>query len=81
MLEGTSLQERHEKILPKIKRMSDYALSKMNLHGEDDRENIDLVRQKLQSIDQAELKRRVFEKGIGEFVLETYMKKNNITFD
>ena len=27
------------------------------------------------------MKRRVFEKGIGEFVLETYMKKNNITFD
>ena len=23
----------------------------------------------------------MFEKGIGEFVLETYMKKNNITFE
>lgn len=81
LLEGTTLPERQQLILPKIKKMSDYTLSKLNLTSEDDQKMIEVVRQKLQSIDQVELKRRIFEKGINEFALEQYMIKNNISFD
>ena len=49
--------------------MQDFVVKKLNISSQD-LEAIENVKNKLQSIDQAELKKRVLQKGLGNFVLE-----------
>lgn len=56
--------------MPKIKMMSDYTIKKLDMNSREDQENIEAIKNKLQSIDQNEQKNRAAEKGLGNFVVE-----------
>lgn len=80
MLKDTSLQQRKEIVTSKIKKMSDFAFKKLEMKGRD-LEQIETLKQRLQSIDQVELKKKLLQKGLGNFVLEQYLEKHNIAVD
>jgi hypothetical protein len=69
MLKDTTLQQRKEIVTTKIKKMSDFAFKKLEMKGRD-LEQIETLKQRLQSIDQVELKKKLLQKGLGNFVLE-----------
>ena len=69
MLKDTTLQQRKEIVTKKIKKMSDFAFKKLEMKGRD-LEQIETLKQRLQSIDQVELKKKLLQKGLGNFVLE-----------
>jgi len=61
-------QMRKQIILPKIKLMQDFTFTKLQMNTAEDLENIEALKDKLQSIDQAEQKNRELQKGLGNFV-------------
>lgn len=80
MLKDTTLEQRKEIVTQKIKKMSDFALKKLEIKGRD-LEHIDNLKQRMQSIDQIELKKKLLQKGLGNFVLEQYLEKHKIAVD
>lgn len=60
--------------------MSEFAFKKLDMKGRDI-EQIENLKQRLQSIDQVELKKKLLQKGLGNFVLEQYLEKHNIAVD
>lgn len=46
-----SLQEKKNKIIPKIKKMEDFAVQKLDLTSQEARDNIDTIKARLQDID------------------------------
>jgi hypothetical protein len=51
-------QMRKQIILPKIKMMQDYTFKKLEMNNPEDLKNIAILKEKMQSIDQAEVKNR-----------------------
>ena len=80
MLKDTTLQQRKEIVSSKVKKMSEFAFKKLDMKGRDI-EQIENLKQRLQSIDQVELKKKLLQKGLGNFVLEQYLEKHNIAVD
>ena len=50
-LKNMSVMEKKAKIVPKIKKLQDFVLQKLELDSEQDRENIEQLKNRLQSID------------------------------
>lgn len=69
LLKGKSIQERKSKVIPKIKRMTQFATSKLVMTSAEDQENIKNVKKKLQSITPEDVKNKVMKKGIGNFII------------
>ena len=80
MLKDTSLEQRKQIVTEKIKKMSEFAIKKLEMKGRD-LEHIDNLKQRMQSIDQIELKKKLLQKGLGNFVLEQYLEKHKIAVD
>jgi hypothetical protein len=80
MLKDTTLQQRKDIVTSKVKKMSDFALKKLDMKAAD-MEHIENLKSRLQSIDQVELKKKLLQKGLGNFVLEQYLEKHNIAVD
>lgn len=80
MLKDTTLQQRKQIVTSKVKKMSDFAFKKLDMKAKD-KEHIENLKQRLQSIDQVELKKKLLQKGLGNFVLEQYLEKHNIAVD
>ena len=80
MLKDTTLEQRKEIVTQKIKKMSEFALKKLEIKGRD-LEHIENLKQRMQSIDQIELKKKLLQKGLGNFVLEQYLEKHKIAVD
>lgn len=76
LLKGKSIQERKSKVIPKIKRMTQFATSKLVMTSAEDQENIKNVKKKLQSITPEDVKNKVMKKGIGSFIIEKYMPED-----
>ena len=53
--------------------MQDYTFKKLEMNTPEDLQNIATLKEKMQSIDQAELKNRALQKGLGNFVVQQYM--------
>lgn len=43
-MQETSIEERKNLVIPKVKKMADYTLSRLEMTGEDDQKMIDVVR-------------------------------------
>ena len=80
MLKDTTMQQRKQIVTSKVKKMSDFAFKKLDMKARD-MEQIEHLKQRLQSIDQVELKKKLLQKGLGNFVLEQYLEKHNIAVD
>ena len=80
MLKDTTMQQRKQIVTSKVKKMSDFAFKKLDMKPRD-MEQIEHLKQRLQSIDQVELKKKLLQKGLGNFVLEQYLEKHNIAVD
>lgn len=75
ILVNKTLGEKKQKVVPKLKKMSDFVVNKLNLVTPEDKKQIELVKKKLQSIDLTNVnsKMQIKQKGMGNFVLEKYM--------
>ena len=80
MLKDTTMQQRKEIVTSKVKKMSEFAFKKLDMKATD-MEQIENLKERLQSIDQVELKKKLLQKGLGNFVLEQYLEKHNIAVD
>lgn len=87
MIHKLPQKERKAAIIPKIKMMADFTVAKLGLTSEEDKANIEAIKAKLKSIDQANKER---EKGIEKFVAEQYntndkdsteLGQNNLNFN
>lgn len=58
MLKDTTMQQRKQIVTSKVKKMSDFAFKKLDMKARD-MEQIEHLKQRLQSIDQVELKKKL----------------------
>lgn len=70
IMERIPFQMRKQIILPKIKLLQDSTYKILEMNSPEDLENIEALKEKLQSIDQAEQKNRELQKGLGNFVVQ-----------
>ena len=57
--------------------MTDFTINKLGMNTDEDKQNIDAIKSKLRSIDQAAFKQKVVQKGLGNFVADQYLQDNN----
>ena len=77
LLKNKSIGERKNKVIPKIKRMTEFATNKLAMNGSEDQENVKNLKKKLQSITPEDVKNKVIKKGIGTYIIEQYMHDND----
>ena len=58
MLKDTTMQQRKQIVTSKVKKMSDFAFKKLDMKARD-MDQIEHLKQRLQSIDQVELKKKL----------------------
>ena len=76
ILKDTTVWDRKKHILKKLKNLGDFVTNKLNMTGKKDVNNIQAMKEKLRSIDQIEVKKRLIDKNLGKFVLDRYSKVN-----
>jgi len=72
ILSNISVHQKKTSIIPKIKMMSDFTVNKLEMTTEEDKQNIEAIKQKLRSIDQHNVKgrERGHQKIIQSFIVE-----------
>ena len=70
LLKNISVHQKKTSIIPKIKMMTDFTINKLGMNTDEDKQNIDAIKSKLRSIDQAAFKQKVVQKGLGNFVAD-----------
>ena len=63
------LQERIELVQPNVQKLTDYVINKFQINQENEILMIEEFVNNLQSIDQAELKRRQLKKGLDKYMI------------